>query len=408
MLTSRLPMRSFMALPRYGSTDDVETRARVEAELKRQGYVYHRGAANLRRNVSTSVALVITGVGFPRFLEECLTCHTVGYDKTATNGGFDDVAVLEERPAVARVGCNCSRPPCSGIAPGMQQLTQALVLHPGLGGTPEQVDAGTRGGLRQWFGPRRGNHAGGRRCGFLDRPAAQIGMETAGGQPTVEHAVEIAKHFRQFVLVLAEQQRLQCFRQIRIMEHAQEGTGKSRRADRIRRGRAAQCLREPLEAQIEQLQRALVATPDGFGQALPGEMEFKLILSNQAQRHPGQWKSGPTLQGVEVAGDQFAEAHDQTRPALAQCQHRQQVRALRRRRTELQLVLQLLFQRPVQTAGDRTQLLDGDALQLIEQANRIRPGSMRPAKSMNGHGDLAAAPRARGRRIATGLSIVAP
>ena len=31
-----------------------ETRARVEAELKRQGYVYHRGAANLRRKVSST------------------------------------------------------------------------------------------------------------------------------------------------------------------------------------------------------------------------------------------------------------------------------------------------------------------------------------------------------------------
>jgi len=46
-----------------------ETRARVEAELKRQGYVYHRGAANLRRNVSTSVALVINDLSNPFFAE---------------------------------------------------------------------------------------------------------------------------------------------------------------------------------------------------------------------------------------------------------------------------------------------------------------------------------------------------
>ncbi|WP_295954902.1 LacI family DNA-binding transcriptional regulator, partial [uncultured Xanthomonas sp.] len=36
-----------------------DTRARVEAELKRQRYVYNRGAANLRRRTSTCVALVI-------------------------------------------------------------------------------------------------------------------------------------------------------------------------------------------------------------------------------------------------------------------------------------------------------------------------------------------------------------
>src|SRR5690606_28482894 len=42
-----------------------DTRARVEAELKRQGYVYHRGAANLRRNVSSAVALVINDLSNP-------------------------------------------------------------------------------------------------------------------------------------------------------------------------------------------------------------------------------------------------------------------------------------------------------------------------------------------------------
>lgn len=33
----------------------------------------------------------IDGEAGPGFTEECLSCHTVGYDKTATNGGFDDV-----------------------------------------------------------------------------------------------------------------------------------------------------------------------------------------------------------------------------------------------------------------------------------------------------------------------------
>src|SRR5690242_17680801 len=48
---------------------NVDTRARVEAELKRQGYVYNRAAANLRRQVSSSVALVINDLSNPFFAE---------------------------------------------------------------------------------------------------------------------------------------------------------------------------------------------------------------------------------------------------------------------------------------------------------------------------------------------------
>jgi LacI family transcriptional regulator len=47
----------------------VDTRARVEAELKRQRYVYNRAAANLRRRTSSSVALVINDLSNPFFAE---------------------------------------------------------------------------------------------------------------------------------------------------------------------------------------------------------------------------------------------------------------------------------------------------------------------------------------------------
>ena len=47
----------------------VDTRAKVEAELRRQRYVYNRGAANLRRQVSSSVALVINDLSNPFFAE---------------------------------------------------------------------------------------------------------------------------------------------------------------------------------------------------------------------------------------------------------------------------------------------------------------------------------------------------
>lgn len=48
---------------------NVDTRARVEAELLRQRYVYNRGAANLRRRTSSSVALVINDLSNPFFAE---------------------------------------------------------------------------------------------------------------------------------------------------------------------------------------------------------------------------------------------------------------------------------------------------------------------------------------------------
>ncbi|WP_133500950.1 LacI family DNA-binding transcriptional regulator [Cognatilysobacter terrigena] len=46
-----------------------DTRARVEAEFRRQGYVYHRGAANLRRKASSGIALVINDLSNPFFAE---------------------------------------------------------------------------------------------------------------------------------------------------------------------------------------------------------------------------------------------------------------------------------------------------------------------------------------------------
>jgi LacI family transcriptional regulator len=46
-----------------------KTRHRVEAEMRRQGYVYNRTAANLRQRVSTAVALVINDLSNPFFAE---------------------------------------------------------------------------------------------------------------------------------------------------------------------------------------------------------------------------------------------------------------------------------------------------------------------------------------------------
>ncbi|WP_345776554.1 LacI family DNA-binding transcriptional regulator [Pseudoxanthomonas sp. PXM02] len=60
-----------------------DTRARVEAELKRQRYVYNRGAANLRRRTSSSVALVINDLANPFFAE-----FAAGVDEALGDRGF--------------------------------------------------------------------------------------------------------------------------------------------------------------------------------------------------------------------------------------------------------------------------------------------------------------------------------
>ncbi|WP_081420440.1 LacI family DNA-binding transcriptional regulator [Pseudoxanthomonas sp. Root630] len=61
----------------------VDTRARVEAELKRQRYVYNRGAANLRRRTSSSVALVINDLANPFFAE-----FAAGVDEALGEKGY--------------------------------------------------------------------------------------------------------------------------------------------------------------------------------------------------------------------------------------------------------------------------------------------------------------------------------
>ncbi|WP_213605141.1 LacI family DNA-binding transcriptional regulator [Pseudoxanthomonas japonensis] len=60
-----------------------DTRARVEAELKKQRYVYNRGAANLRRRTSSSVALVINDLANPFFAE-----FAAGVDEALGERGF--------------------------------------------------------------------------------------------------------------------------------------------------------------------------------------------------------------------------------------------------------------------------------------------------------------------------------
>jgi LacI family transcriptional regulator len=60
-----------------------ETRARVEAEIQRIGYIYNRAAANLRARSSSSVALVINDLSNPFFAE-----FAAGVDEALASIGF--------------------------------------------------------------------------------------------------------------------------------------------------------------------------------------------------------------------------------------------------------------------------------------------------------------------------------
>ena len=59
------------------------TRARVQAEIARQGYVYHRGAASLRRRSSNAVALVLNDLSNPFFAE-----FAAGVDAALAEAGY--------------------------------------------------------------------------------------------------------------------------------------------------------------------------------------------------------------------------------------------------------------------------------------------------------------------------------
>src|SRR5580700_2397768 len=59
------------------------TRARVEEELRLQGYVYNRAAANLRRRTSSSIALVLNDLANPFFAE-----FAAGVDEILGSTGF--------------------------------------------------------------------------------------------------------------------------------------------------------------------------------------------------------------------------------------------------------------------------------------------------------------------------------
>ncbi len=84
-----------------------DTKQRVEEEMKRQGYVYNRAAANLRRQVSNSVALVINDLSNPFFAE-----FASGVDEALGGKGY-----------VTLLGCSNESPQ------RQQQVLNSLMEH---------------------------------------------------------------------------------------------------------------------------------------------------------------------------------------------------------------------------------------------------------------------------------------
>ena len=71
------------------------TRARVEEELRRQGYVYNRAAANLRQRSSSSIALILNDLANPFFAE-----FAAGVDEALGAAGFVTLlGCTDESPA---------------------------------------------------------------------------------------------------------------------------------------------------------------------------------------------------------------------------------------------------------------------------------------------------------------------
>jgi LacI family transcriptional regulator len=107
------------------------TRARVEEELRRQGYVYNRAAANLRRQTSSSIALVLNDLANPFFAE-----FAAGVDEAVGEGGY-----------VTLLGCTSESPAREQAVLGslIEHGPAGIILSPAEGSNAAQVLAAVGG-----------------------------------------------------------------------------------------------------------------------------------------------------------------------------------------------------------------------------------------------------------------------
>jgi len=104
-----------------------DTRARVEAELKRQRYVYNRGAANLRRRTSSAIGLVINDLSNPFFAE-----FAAGVDEALGEEGY-----------VTLLGSTGESPQRQQavLASLLEHTTAGVILSPAEGSTADDLRA---------------------------------------------------------------------------------------------------------------------------------------------------------------------------------------------------------------------------------------------------------------------------
>ena len=102
-----------------------DTRAKVEAELRRQRYVYNRTAANLRRRTSSSIALVINDLSNPFFAE-----FAAGVDEALLGKGY-----------VTLLGSTAESPERQQAVLGtlMEHTPSGLILSPAEGSNVQQL-----------------------------------------------------------------------------------------------------------------------------------------------------------------------------------------------------------------------------------------------------------------------------
>ena len=109
-----------------------DTRRRVQAEMQRQGYVYNRAAANLRRRVSSTVALVINDLSNPFFAE-----FAAGVDEALGTRGY-----------VTLLGCSSESPE------RQRQVLGSLMEHHPAGIILSPAEASSAAEIESAIGPR--------------------------------------------------------------------------------------------------------------------------------------------------------------------------------------------------------------------------------------------------------------
>jgi hypothetical protein len=171
------------------------------------------------------------------------------------------------------------------------------------------------------------------------------------------------------LLVMAEQQHPQRLRQAGIGERVDEHRAQARRQQRIATRRDAHRGGEPLELAAQRGELGLVALLEDLAQALRSEVQVDQVFFDETERDTATRVR--IAEFLEALRDLLAEAHGVARAARAQHGETRLFRVhLGARFT------QVVLDRQVQCRRESAQLLDGQALDLLQHARGIEAGSV--------------------------------